>query len=118
MEQAVITQLNIIRMSGTKPNFSELARMYGYDRKTIKKYYDGYEGKPKHRSKSSALDEHYDLIKNKLAIKGTNIMAVYQFIVDKYGEDICTYSNFRKYVKSKGLKPVKTMKNSLMYTLI
>ena len=110
MEQAVITQLNIIRMSGTKPNFSELARMYGYDRKTIKKYYDGYEGKPKHRSKSSALDEHYDLIKNKLAIKGTNIMAVYQFIVDKYGEDICTYSNFRKYVKSKGLKPVKTEK--------
>jgi len=110
MEQAIITQLKIIRMSGTKPNFSELARMYGYDRKTIKKYYDGYEGKPKHRSKSSSLDKHYELIKNKLAIKGTNIMAVYQFLVDKYGDDICTYSNFRKYVKSKGLKPEKTEK--------
>ena len=110
MDQAVITQLKILKLSGSKPNFSELARLYGHDRKTIKKYYDGYEGKPKHHSKSSILDEHYMLIRNKLSIKGTNIMAVYQFLVDKFGPDICTYSNFRKYVKSKGLAPAKTEK--------
>ncbi|GAB6190251.1 hypothetical protein JCM30566_19950 [Marinitoga arctica] len=29
-------QLEIIRMKGMKPNFSELGRIYGYDRRTIK----------------------------------------------------------------------------------
>lgn len=110
MEQSLCTQLTLLKMNNSKPNFSELARMYDCDRKTIKKYYDGYEGKPKHRSKPSKLDGHYELIKNKLGIKGTNIMAVYQFMVDKYGEDFCSYSNFRKYVKSKGLTPKKTEK--------
>ena len=108
MDEALLTQLKILKLSGSKPNFSELARMYGYNRKTIKRYYDGYEGKPKHRNKSSVLDEHYELIKTKLEIKGTNIMAVYQYLTDLYGNDFCSYSNFRKYVKSKGLTPVKT----------
>ena len=110
MDQAVITQLSILKMSDDKPNFSELARFYGYDRKTIKKYYDGYLGKASTRNKSSRLDEHSELIKNKLMIRGTNIMSVYQFLLDKYGESIGSYSNFRKYVKAKGLTPVKTPK--------
>ena len=36
MDQAVITQLKILKLSGSKPNFSEFARLYGHDRKTIK----------------------------------------------------------------------------------
>jgi hypothetical protein len=39
-------QLEMIRMIGMKPNFSELSRIYGFDRRTIKKYWNGYEGKP------------------------------------------------------------------------
>ncbi len=46
-----------------KPNFSELAREYGIDRRTVKKYYEGYEGKPKTRNKQSKLDKYYDEIK-------------------------------------------------------
>lgn len=110
MEQSLLTQLSILKLTNSKPNFSELARIYGHDRKTIKRYYDGYEGKPKHHTRSSMLDEHCELIRNKLSIKGTNIMAVYQFFVDRYGDDFCTYSNFRKYVKSKGISPAKTEK--------
>ncbi len=34
-----------------KPSFLELAREYGIDRRTVKKYYEGYEGKPKTRNK-------------------------------------------------------------------
>ena len=33
------------QLSDIKPNFSELARFYNLDRRTVKKYYDGYEGK-------------------------------------------------------------------------
>lgn len=112
----LITQLQILKMSDTKPNFSELARMYNLDRRTVKKYYEGYTGKPAHRDKSSILDQYQDIIKTKLAIKGINMMSVYQFLITKIGpDDIGSYSNFRKYVVSKGLKPPKTQKGHPRY---
>ena len=52
-------------LSNIKPNFSELSRQYGIDCRIVKKYYDGYEGKQKHRSKPSKLDKHLDTIKQK-----------------------------------------------------
>jgi transposase len=110
MDEAAKTQLKILKLSGIKPNFTKLAKMYDMDRRTVKKYYDGYEGKPKHHAKASKLDEHKDLIRHKLEIKGSNIMAVYQFLYDKYGQSIGTYSNFRKYLKTNGMSPAKAEK--------
>ncbi len=107
MDLKLITQLKICRLSGTKPNFADLGRRYDVDWRTVKKYYDGYEGKPKHHLKPSKLDKHLQLIKDKLAIKGTTVRAVYEFIHDEKDPNIGTYSNFNKYVKSKGLKPKK-----------
>lgn len=92
-----------------KPNFSELARSYGVDRRTVKKYYNGYEGKPKTRNKTSMLDQHYDTIRTKLQIRGTTVRAVYEYFKDQ-GVDVGGYSNFNKYIKSKGLKPKITPK--------
>lgn len=109
MEAVLVTQLNILRLFEMKPNFSELARYYGIDRRTVKKYYDGYEGKPKTRNKASMLDQYYDLIRTKLGIRGTTVKAVYEYLLDQ-GFDIGGYSNFNKYIKSKGLKPKKTPK--------
>ena len=63
MDKGLITQLQILKLSNIKPNFSELARQYDLDRRTVKRYYDGYEGKPKHHNKPSKLDEHYVLVK-------------------------------------------------------
>lgn len=108
MDQRLITQLKIIKLSNTKPNFADLARKYDVDWGTVKKYYDGYDGKPKHHSKPSKLDKHLPLIKDKLAIKGTTVRAVYEFIIDERDPNIGTYSNFIKYIKSKGLKPKKS----------
>jgi transposase len=97
-------------LSKVKPNFSELARQYNLDRRTVKKYYDGYEGKPTHRNKRSKLDQYQKLIEQKLQIKGTNVKSVYEFIITEVDSNIGTYSNFNKYVISKGLKPKKTPK--------
>lgn len=108
MNTGLVIQLRILKLSDIVPNFSELARQYGIDRRTVKKYYDGYEGKPKHHNKSSRLDEYYDLIKTKLSLRGANVKAVYEYIKDEVDSGIGTYSNFNKYVKSKGLKPKKT----------
>lgn len=43
MNEALKTQLKILKLSDIKPNFSELARFYDLDRRTVKKYYDGYQ---------------------------------------------------------------------------
>lgn len=110
MTDKLKTQLKIMMLSNIKPNFSELSRQYGIDRRTVKKYYDGYEGKQKHRSKPSKLDKHLDTIKQKLSIKGTNIRAVYEYIISEIDSNIGTYSNFSKYVKANGLRPQKTLK--------
>ena len=115
MDKALIIQLQILKLSDIKPNFSELARQYDLDRRTIKKYYDGYSGKPKHHNKPSKLDAHYELIKTKLSLKGANVRAVYEFIKDEVDPDIGCYSNFNKYIKSKDLKPKKTEKGHPRY---
>lgn len=81
MNQALITQLKILRLSNIKPNFSELARLYDMDCRTVKKYYDGYKGKPTHHNKPSRLDKHKDIIVQKLAITGANVRAVYEYII-------------------------------------
>ena len=107
-------QLTILKAMNIKPNFSELAREYDLDRRTIKKYYDGYEGKCKSRKKGSRLDQYYSEIKDKLAINGVTVNGVYEYLKDKY-DDIGTYSNFNKYVKLKALKPKKAMKGHVRF---
>ena len=110
MDAALITQLNILKMNESKPNFSELARIYDVDRRTVKKYYDGYSGKPAKHNKTSKLDEHETLIRNKLSIKGVTVKAVYEFILTEVDPNIGSYSNFNKYIKRKGINLSKTEK--------
>ena len=110
MTDKLKTQLKIMMLSNIKPNFSELSRQYGIDRHTVKKYYDGYEGKQKYRSKPSKLDKYLDTIKQKLSIRGTNIRTVYEYIISEIDSNIGNYSNFSKYVKANGLRPQKTLK--------
>ncbi len=109
MEDSLRVQLSIIKAMELKPNFSELARKYGFDRRTIKKYYDGYEGKPRSRNKPSKLDKYKDEIIEKLQIEGIKVKAVYEYFVDKEC-DVGTYSNFNKYIKNNNLKPISKTK--------
>lgn len=115
MNTVLLTQLKILKMSDIKPNFSELARLYEMDRRTIKKYYEGYEGKSKNRYKTSKLGKYKELIGIKLAIKGVNVRSVYEYLISEIDSDIGTYSNFNKYVKKEGLKPSKTPKGFPRY---
>jgi len=104
-------KLQLLKENGVTPNFAELSRQSGIDYRTIKRYYNGYEGKPKTRNKPSKLDPYRDLIRKKLEIERVSIKGVYEFLIDQYGQDIIgTYSNFAKYVKSEKLLPKKKPK--------
>lgn len=92
---------------GLKPNYSALGREYGMDRRTAKKKYLGIENKNNH-VKSSKLDKHIDLIKEKLKIPGVNMKSIYMFIIMNLDNNIGSYSNFRKYInKNKELLIIK-----------
>ena len=82
--EKLIAQLRILKEMNLKPNYSALAREYGCDRRTVKKYNNGYTGGVKTRNKNSKLDTYYEIIKEKLQYKGIHIKSVYEFLVDKY----------------------------------
>ena len=104
----LIAELHIMDFTNSKPNYADLARKYGMDYRTIKKYHEGYQGKPKSRNKPSKLDEYKVIIIEKFNIPRTSKKGVYEFLVDQYGEtSIGSYSNFKAYCNKKNLKPVK-----------
>ena len=99
-ELAIMDSINI------KPNYAALGRKYGMDWRTVKKYHNGYEGKPNTRNKGSKLDKYKDEIANKLVIKRITVQGVYQFMIKKYGVTLIgSYANFNRYVKNNKLKP-------------
>ena len=99
-ELAVMDSLEI------KPNYAALGRKYGMDWRTVKKYHEGYEGKPSTRMKRSKLDDYKQEITDKLTIRRITVRGVYEFMVKKYGyERIGSYPNFNKYVVKNKLKP-------------
>ena len=90
-------ELLCLKTENIKPNFSELSRIYGIDRRTIKKQYLGLTNEKEKKKKISVLDKYKDLIKEKLQIPGSNKKAVYMFIAMNVDNNIGSYSNFRKY---------------------
>lgn len=104
-------ELLVMETLNIKPNYSELARIYECDRRTVKKYNEGYTKENIKRKKPSKLDEHKENIKSKLELPGATINGTYQYF--KKNNDIGTYSNFYKYVKKEKLKPQKNNKAHL-----
>lgn len=99
-------ELAVMDSLGIKPNYAELGRKYGLDWRTVKKYHNGYKGKPTTRNKGSKLDAYKAEIKDKLSIRKITVKGVYEFMVKKYGIDkIGSYSNFNYYVSVNKLKP-------------
>ena len=62
-------ELTVMDSLGIKPNYAELGRKYGLDWRTVKKYHNGYKGKPTTRNKGSKLDIYKSEITDKLKPK-------------------------------------------------
>lgn len=96
-------ELMIMKTNNIKPNYSELARLHKCDRRTVKKYDNGYKGKPINRDKESRLDKYKENIKTKLELPGSTIKGVFQYFKEQ-DENIGNYSNFYKYTVKNKLK--------------
>lgn len=101
-------ELMLMDSMGIKPNYAQLAKKYGMDWRTVKKYHQGYKGKPNTRIKKSKLDAYRVEITDKLTIRRITVKGVYEFMVDRYGINaIGSYSNFMTYIKKNKLLPKK-----------
>lgn len=76
-------ELLIMKTNNIKANYSELARLHNCDRRTVKKYDNGYEGKPTTKAKASRLDKYKNEIKSKLELPGATIKGTYEFFKEK-----------------------------------
>ena len=76
-------ELLIMKTNNIKPNYSELARLHNCDRRAVKKYDNGYEGKPTTWDKESRLDKYKEEIKTKLELPGSTIKGTYVFFKEK-----------------------------------
>lgn len=106
-------ELLVMKTLNIKPNFSELSRIYKVDRRTIKRYNEGYSRENTKVIRKSKLDKFKEEIKEKLELPGVTITGLYQYF--RKEEDIGTYSNFYKYIKKCNLKPQKNNKAHLRY---
>lgn len=106
-------ELLVMKTLNIKPNFSELSRIYKVDRRTIKRYNEGYSRENTRVIRKSKLDKFKDEIKEKLELPGITITGLYQYFNKE--EDIGTYSNFYKYIKKYNLRPKKNNKAHLRY---
>ena len=91
-------ELMVLEAYGIKPNDSELGRIYGMDRRTIKKRRLKIENKKRGRKGGSILNDYKELIKTKLDLPGSNIKSVYMYIKMNLNQNIGKYSNFNKYI--------------------
>ena len=100
------TEFMLMEANDIKPNYAALGRKYDLDYRTVKKYHEGYKGKPKNRVKPSKLDNYREVIIQKLQIPRNSRKSVYEFLIDQFGiELIGSYSNFKTYCRKNKLKP-------------
>lgn len=87
-----------------KPNYSELERLYGIDRHTLKKYHDA--GKIPERKKCthpSKWDPYLESIISLMDLPGVTKAGVYNSLKYKYLELPGNYNSFRSYTTRKGI---------------
>lgn len=87
-----------------KPNYCEIARQLGCDRRTVKRYYEEGPSK-KTRNRASILDEYYDTIHKQLLDESSpRIFYSKASLYKKLKRDFnleCSESTFRRYISKK-----------------
>lgn len=95
MRKDIKERMILMKNDGIKPNYAELAKQYGCDYRTVKKYFETKETETIPRpSKSSILDPYKTIVEDKLNVP-CSATAIYKFI-QKKGYKGC-YSVVKRY---------------------
>lgn len=103
--------ITIMKTMNIKPNFSTLAKEYNLDYRTVKRYYNGYDGKPTHHNKKSKLIEFDDIIEEKMALKGAKVSSLYFFLQEEHDYK-GSYSALSYYIRKNNKRPLQKSKGT------
>lgn len=107
-------EFTIMKTMEIKPNFALLAREYNLDYRTVKRYYEGYDGKPSNHNKKSKLIIYNDIIEEKLNLKGCKISSLYFFLKEECDYK-GSYSNLTYYIRKNNMLPKQKSKGNPRY---
>lgn len=113
MNMKINTEINIVSINDLKklklfvevnnldkPNFSELGRNLGVDRRTVKKYYNGILNNER-KQKKSKIDDFYEIIEKLLSPESPQVFHykshLYRYLVREHGLQ-CSRSNFNHFI--------------------
>ena len=112
VETNLLGELQMYRDMKIKPNFSSLERKYNVNRHTIKKYYvNGGIVRKACKDKTSKYEKYKDEITQIMKEDSVTIMALYQYLAQKYEKDRINYNGLKHYtlklgIKRKGIKEI------------
>ena len=102
-------------ISNLKPNFSELARQLGRDRHTLSNHWhNGYPTYNPSNPRKSKFDDYTKEISIAFT-KTDNVMAVFQYMNDKYPDVFNAYTSFKGFVDRRDLRPTRIKIPHVLY---
>lgn len=95
-------ELNMAKIQGIKPNFTQLAKKYSVDRHTVARYYREGGKAIITRDRPSYLNPYLDEIEEMMSTIHPTKKAAFEYFQNKYGEDVFrSYSTFTHLLKEK-----------------
>lgn len=83
MRKDIFERMKLMQKEEIEPNYAELARRYGCDYRTVKKYYNDHSAtRLQRKARPAKIDPYKDIINSKLAL-GCKFKAIYCFIKNK-----------------------------------
>ena len=110
MERNLIGEMNMMKESGAKPNFTDIARRYGVDRHTVARYWNGGGPQPAdaREGRPSGFDRYRAEIEEKAAMPGMTKKALHEPPPRRHGGDeppVPGYNAFTHYLRRNGISP-------------
>lgn len=105
MERNIMGELDMYRQAGTKPNFTEIGRRYGLNRRTVAKYWkSGGQIEDARTERPSGFDAVRDVIVEKAAMPGSSKKAIHEYLLDRHADKkLPGYNALTSYMRRHGI---------------
>lgn len=104
MRKDIYERMKILKEENIKPNYAEIARKYGCDYRTVKRYFENDVEDITHRIYHSKLDPFKQIIQDKFN-KGCSAYSIFKFIEKKgFNGKYTIVKNFCREIKREELK--------------